>query len=76
MRAQHDREAEPRRTLSDHCRIACLSPKRSGVLMNRVYYALAAATASLLAADYDEAARVKRYDVARDSGMMPPTVTE
>jgi hypothetical protein len=27
-------------------------------------------------ADYDEAARVKRYDVARDSGMMPPTVTE
>jgi hypothetical protein len=30
----------------------------------------------LLGADYDEAARVKRYDVARDSGMMPPTVTE
>jgi putative transposase len=26
-------------------------------------------------ADYDEAARVKRNEAARDSGMMPPTVT-
>ena len=28
-----------------------------------------------LDADYDEAARVKRNEAARDSGMMPPTVT-
>jgi len=35
-------------------------------------------TTRLLArhADYDEAARVERHEAARDSGMMPPAVTE
>jgi hypothetical protein len=34
------------------------------------------AAARELDADYDEAARVERHEAARDSGMMPPTVTE
>jgi hypothetical protein len=29
-----------------------------------------------MAADYDEAAQVKRYDGAHEPEMMPPTVTE